>query len=113
MLIYTCFDVLNLNDEQMTCKSGSSVEHLQLRGALRGATRPVNLAALSKSLDFMTAGSSGKMVQSTVEELLSEGAVFGTVKANTFVPSIYASAQQQAVQDFYNQNGFIEYFASP
>lgn len=75
---------------------------------MRGASRPVNLAALSKSLDLAATGSSGKMVQSSVDELVAEGAVSGTVKAGTFVPAIFAKAQQQAVQDFYAQNGFIE-----
>lgn len=84
--------------------------HLQLRGALRGASRPVNLTALSKSLDLESTINSGKTVQSIVAELILEGAVVGISKAgtNTFVPRIFAMAQQQAVQDFYDQNGFIE-----
>ena len=81
---------------------------LQLRGALRGASRPINLAALSKSLDLIATGSSGKMVQSSVDELVEEASVCGMVKAGTFVPDIFAKAQLQAVQDFYTQNGFIE-----
>lgn len=83
-------------------------EFMQLRGALRGAARPASLAALSKSLDLVAMGSSGRLVQSTVDELLADGSVSGSVKAGTFIPSIFAKAQQQAVQDFYAQNGFIE-----
>ena len=82
---------------------------VQLRGALRGTSRPTNLAALSKSLDWLETGNSGKIVQASVDELIAEGAVAGTVKAGTFVPAIFAKAQQQAVQDFYTQNGFIEW----
>lgn len=48
------------------------------------------------------------MVQSIADELVAEGAISGTIKASTFVPAIFAAAQQQAVQDFYSQNHFIE-----
>ena len=84
---------------------------MQLRGGLRGASSPVNLTALAKSLDLASTMTSGKTVASLVEELISEGAILGVVKAgtNTFVPRVFAIAQQQAVQDFYTRNGFIEY----
>ena len=81
---------------------------MQLRGALRGTSRPANLAVLSKSLDLIATGSSAKMVQASVDELLEEGAICGVVKAGTFVPDVFAEAQLQAVQAFYAQNGFIE-----
>jgi hypothetical protein len=87
---------------------GYKAVSLQFRGALRGATTPVNLAKLSKTLEVQATGNTGQTVASIVEELLSEGAIFGNSKAGTFVPTYFARAQQRAAHNFYNQNGFIE-----
>ena len=81
----------------------------QLRGALRGALCPVNLTTLSKQLDLQATSSASKTVTGLVEELISEGAVFGSLKAGagTFTPAMFALAQQRAVRSFYTQNAFI------
>ena len=82
---------------------------LQLRGALRGALCPVNLTALSKQLDVQATSSASKTVTGLVEELIAEGAVFGSLKAGTgtFTPAMFALAQQRAASSFYTQNAFI------
>jgi len=84
------------------------IEHLQFRGALRGATAPVNLATLTRMLGVQATGSTAQTVAAIVEELLAEGAIHGAAKAGTFVPTYFARAQQRAAHDFYTQNGYIE-----
>eukprot|EP00775_Hariotina_reticulata_P003488 gene3488-3758_t len=72
----------------------------QVRGALRGATAPVAMAALVKELGLDGLGSSNSMMAQLVEELLQEKAVAGSTKGG---------AQQGAVTGFWQQNGWVSY----
>ena len=82
---------------------------IQLCGALRGASFPVNLGSLARELDLQNTSSASKTVSALVEELGAEGAISGTLKAGTgtWTPAIFSHAQQVAAGSFYSQNDFI------
>jgi hypothetical protein len=65
----------------------------QLRGALRGATAPVAMAALVKELGLDGLVSSNSMIAQLVEELLQEKAVAGSTKGagGNWVPTIHTA----------------------
>ena len=85
---------------------------MQLRGALRGAVRPVPMQQLLRLLGIhagATSGGQGAPISAIVEELVQEGAIRGSLKAGggVWVPDVHALAQQEAVLSFYHQNQYI------
>ena len=84
---------------------------MQIRGALRGASTPVNMSSLLKRLELEGASSSNNIASSIVEELVSEGAIRGVLRGggSSWTPAIYAKSQQDSVRRFYEQNTYIGY----
>mmetsp|Transcript_28665 Transcript_28665/g.68377 ORF Transcript_28665/g.68377 Transcript_28665/m.68377 type:complete len:806 (-) Transcript_28665:90-2507(-) len=86
-----------------------------LRGALRGFSSPVLVpdlvAKLSKEDPSGAFDLDAKLVTSVVEELLSEGAIQGTLKGggNNWTPDVYKEAQERSVRSFYEQNGYLDF----
>ena len=80
-----------------------------MRGALRGASTPVNVPLLLKrvQLDGLTTGSN--IATNIIEELVSEGAIRGVLRGggSSWTPAIYAKSQQDSVRRFYEQNSYI------
>jgi len=106
--------------EQGSCSRASQAEHispcnstcyLQIRGALRGASTPVNVPHLLKriQLDGLTTGSN--IASNIIEDLVSEGAIRGILRGggSSWIPTIYAKSQQESVRRFYEQNSYIGY----
>ncbi|KAK9802703.1 hypothetical protein WJX73_008997 [Symbiochloris irregularis] len=86
----------------------------QLRGALRGALRPVQMQQLHRTLGLqVSAGLAGRGAPTSalVEELVREQALQGSLRAGgeVWVPAAHLRAQQDAVLTFFNQNQYIEY----
>lgn len=69
---------------------------------------PVNLTNLIKTLQLNSAPSISRTVQTAVEDMIQDKAIFGILKAGTFVPALYSRAQQNSALNFYQQNSFIE-----
>ena len=51
------------------------------------------------------------MLSSLIDELIAEGGLRGVLKGGgaSWVPAVYAEAQQGAVAAFYEQNGWVGY----
>lgn len=83
---------------------------VQLRGALRGCTVPIQVAALKKSLDMGgTAGPASQVINPIIDELVAEGSIQGRLQGggSSWIPAAYSRRQQEAVTSFYQQNGFV------
>ena len=52
------------------------------------------------------------VICSIVDDLVSQGAVKGTLKGGHWSPTIYAAAQKEGVATFYRDNGYIGYDAA-
>ena len=83
---------------------------VQLRGALRGCTAPVQVSALRKSLEIGgTAGPASQVITPIIDELAAEGSVQGRLQGggSSWIPAAHSRRQQEAVTSFYHQNGFV------
>ena len=82
---------------------------VQLRGALRAASSPVNVKALTKKLRL--AGASGSLIGGLIEELANSGSVKGDVKNSgmMFTPHVYSAMQNELIKSTFRQNGYITF----
>ncbi|KAG8269079.1 E3 UFM1-protein ligase 1 [Homalodisca vitripennis] len=82
-----------------------------VRGALVAATRPISITAVLNQC-----GISERTFFSVIDSLLESKEVAGTLTSRqggtaTFIPHVYSKAQSEWVNNFYKQNGYIEYSA--
>ncbi|GBG67649.1 hypothetical protein CBR_g777 [Chara braunii] len=95
-----------------------------MRGAMRALTIPTPLMSgvwgrledLQEEMGIVggaRGGGSGiALMQSMVSSLVSEGAIFGTLRggvASSWNPEVFLRSQKEAVEAFFSQNGFILY----
>ena len=83
---------------------------VQLRGALRGCTAPIQVATLRKALDMGgTAGPASQVITPIINELAAAGAIQGKLQGGgtSWIPAAHTRRQQEAVTSFYQQNGFV------
>ena len=118
--------------EQLTSRLGSIIEGFQdesdpkviitpgylsrnrakIRGALTAITVPTSVATIVSKFGF-----DGRLFLTLADQLIREGAIKGTISGGkqlskaTYIPSSYASAQSDWVDNFFIQNGYIEYDA--
>lgn len=80
-----------------------------MRGALRGASSPVNIPHLLKRIQLEGLPNGSNIVSNVIEELIKEGSIKGVLRGGgcSFTPAIYAKSQQEAVKRFYEQNNYI------
>lgn len=80
-----------------------------MRGALRGASSPVNILHLLRRIQLHDLPTGSNIVSNVVDELIREGSIRGVLRGGgtTFTPAIYAKSQQEAVKRFYEQNNYI------
>ena len=100
----------SMGELHVACNNGDSPCKLQLRGALRGCTLPVQVAALRKSLDMGgTAGHASQVITPIIDELAAEGTIQGRLQGGgtSWIPAAHTRRQQEAVTSFYQQNGFV------
>jgi len=88
----------------------------QLRGGLRGATTPLALGTLVKTLGLSegiggAGGGGGGMLASLAEGLVGDGDVRGVLRpgGSAWVPAVFTAAQTGAVRGFYEANGWVGY----
>lgn len=83
---------------------------LQICEALKEAVHPVNLASLIRQWDLQALHSTSKTLVSLTEELITEGAIQGSLQPGTsiYTPAAHADMQQKAAESFYTQNAYIE-----
>ncbi len=100
--------------EIATCLSchadAECVPVMQLRGALRGCTVPIQIAALRKALDMGgTAGPASQVITPIIDELAAGGSIQGKLQGGgtSWIPAAHTRRQQEAVTSFYQQNGFV------
>ena len=105
----TCHADLQQGISQNSSHHSVNVFCCQIRGALRGASIPVNVPHLLKRihLDGLTTGSN--IASNVIEELVSEGAIRGVLRGggSSWTPAIYAKSQLEAVRRFYEQNNYV------
>ena len=103
-------------ESQLNKLAGFMIAHLdtlsavQLRGALRGCTAPIQFSALRKSLETGgTAGPASQVITPIIDELAAEGSVQGRLQGggSSWIPAAHSRRQQEAVTSFYQQNGFV------
>ncbi|GIM08278.1 hypothetical protein Vretimale_12254 [Volvox reticuliferus] len=101
----------------------------QLRGALRAASSPALVLALLRDAGLGTTGDApaaamggglaaalagsagGGVIATLIEELVQERALRGALKGGgtSWAPAVYGEVQQEAVANFYSQNGWVAY----
>lgn len=82
-----------------------------VRGALAAATRPITVTAILNQCNI-----SERTFYSVIDSLLEAKQIYGTVSGrqgatSTYVPYIYSKAQNEWADNFYRQNGYLEYSA--
>ena len=118
--------------EQLTSRLGSIIEGFQdesdpkviitpgylsrnrarIRGALNAITVPTSVSAIVSKFGF-----DGRLFLNLADQLIREGTIKGTISGGkqltkaTYIPSSYASAQSDWVDNFFIQNGYVEYDA--
>ena len=116
--------------EQITSRLGSIIEGFQdesdpkviitptylsrnrakIRGALKAITIPTAVSAIVSRFNF-----DGRMFLNLADQLIRDGTVEGIISGGkqvtkaTYIPSIYAKAQSDWVDNFFHQNGYLEY----
>ena len=101
---------LDMRELHVAWNNENSPCELQLRGALRGCTVPVQVAALRKSLGMGgTAGPASQVIMPIIDELASQGTIQGRLQGGgtSWIPAAHTRRQQEAVTSFYQQNGFV------
>eukprot|EP00850_Spirogloea_muscicola_P011329 SM000070S21295 [mRNA] locus=s70:98473:103870:+ [translate_table: standard] len=91
-----------------------------VRGALRATTVACPVSVLWSLLHQlqgdsapagMTEGVSASLYQTTLAEVVKEGAALGTMRAGgaSWTPAVFGRIQAESVDSFFSQNGYIEY----
>lgn len=81
-----------------------------IRGVMSALTRPVQVSALMSRFGFPE-----RLFFSICEELLKDGRLPGSLSGGrvsdrtTYIPNIYATSQNEWVDNFFKQNGYLEY----
>ena len=78
----------------------------KIRGALAALTRPTNVSVILQQTNIQQ-----KIFHTLVDEISPAGHVTSKQANAQYVPNIYAKMQSDWVNNFYRQNGFLEYDA--
>lgn len=78
----------------------------KIRGALAALTRPTNVSAILQQTNVQQ-----KIFHTLVDEINPAGHVTSKLANAQYVPNVYAKMQTDWVNNFYRQNGFLEYDA--
>ncbi|XP_053396896.1 E3 UFM1-protein ligase 1-like isoform X2 [Mercenaria mercenaria] len=82
----------------------------QIRGAFSAVTRPVLVGSFIQQYKFQE-----RIFLSSLEELVNSKVLHGTLSGRqdnaTYIPDIYTKSQNEWVDSFYKQNGYLEYDA--
>ncbi|XP_042907673.1 E3 UFM1-protein ligase 1 [Parasteatoda tepidariorum] len=83
----------------------------RIRGALSAITRPMPLSSIINHFKFPE-----KLFYCVVEDLINEGRLAGSISGGRseraiYVPDIYAKSQNEYIDSFFKQNGYLEYDA--
>lgn len=80
----------------------------QIRGALSAVTRPTTVAVVMQRYGFQE-----RLFFSILEEMVHtsqlKGSLVGRQEKMMYIPDIYTRAQNEWVDSFYRQNGYLEY----
>lgn len=81
----------------------------QIRGAFSAITRPTVIQAVMSRYSFQE-----RLFYSILEELVNTGRLAGSISGGRqekaiYVPDIYTKSQNEWVDSFYKQNGYLEY----
>jgi hypothetical protein len=74
----------------------------KIRGSLYALTKPTPLLQVNPGIQE-------SLFDAIVKDLLKEKRVFGTIHRGIFVPKFYEAAMDNAVIEFFNQNGYISF----
>ena len=84
----------------------------RIRGALTAITVPTSVSTIVTRFNL-----EGRLFINLADQLIREGVVKGTISGGkqiskaTYIPSSYAAAQNDWVDNFFSQNGYLEYDA--
>ncbi|KAF5301590.1 hypothetical protein FQR65_LT08895 [Abscondita terminalis] len=78
----------------------------KIKGALVALTKPTPITLILNQIDVKD-----KMFFSLFEQSSPYGFLTGRTSAATYVPNVYSRSQNEWVQNFYKQNGYIEFDA--
>ncbi|TMW48432.1 hypothetical protein DOY81_006477 [Sarcophaga bullata] len=78
----------------------------KIRGALAALTRPTNVSVILQQTNIQQ-----KIFHTLVDEISPAGHITSKQANAQYVPNIYAKMQSDWVNNFYRQNGFLEYDA--
>eukprot|EP00899_Mesostigma_viride_P015014 jgi/Mesvir1/23513/Mv18219-RA.1 len=104
---------LDAEDCAMAVRGGSTPAATNKGGADGSSDGAGSGSADAASYAGIGSAISTTLIKGIVERLAAEGAIQGSLKGGgvTWVPAIFARRQKEAVQRFYERNGFIEYAA--
>ncbi|CAH0553381.1 unnamed protein product [Brassicogethes aeneus] len=78
----------------------------RIRGALGGLTRPTPVAAILAQIDITE-----KLFFSLFDQTSMYGNLTSRLAGAQYIPNVYARSQNEWVQNFYKQNGYVEFDA--
>ncbi|KAJ8921680.1 hypothetical protein NQ315_010589 [Exocentrus adspersus] len=78
----------------------------KIRGALAGLTRPTPVASILSHI-----GMSEKLFFSLFDQTSMFGSLTGRMAGAQYIPNVYARSQSEWVNNFYKQNGYLEFDA--
>ncbi|ESO89369.1 hypothetical protein LOTGIDRAFT_229220 [Lottia gigantea] len=76
----------------------------KIRGALSAVTSPFTVTAIQNHL-----GLQENLFTSILEDLIKSSRLCGNLMGNIYTPDIYVKSQNDWVDTFYQQNGYLEY----
>ena len=101
------------SDPKVIITSGFlSRNRARIRGVLTAITVPTSVSSIVTKFNF-----DGRLFLNLADQLIREGALKGTISGGkqlskaTYIPSSYAAAQNDWVDNFFTQNGYLEYDA--
>ena len=84
----------------------------RIRGVLSAISVPTSVSTIVKEFNF-----DGRMFFNLAEEMIRENTIKGSITGGrqvgkaTYIPSNYAKAQNEWIENFFAQNGYLEYDA--
>jgi len=76
----------------------------KIRGVLSAITRPISIPQIASFYGF-----EDNVVEVTLRKLIKEGRVAGHLRGREWAPAVFTQAQRKCVDEFFAQNGYLEY----
>ncbi|RWS04328.1 E3 UFM1-protein ligase 1-like protein [Dinothrombium tinctorium] len=99
-------------DDPKTLFTASYIDkyRAKITGVMSAVTKPVSLTHIASKYELPE-----KLFNSILQNLIKEGRLAGSISGSgnnrTYVPRVYSKSQNEWIENFYKQNGYLEYDA--